>query len=235
MAGLSVSDTSPDDIPLTTLGTFVEITNLACIVSNDIADGDPLDTQLLVHVINQSDKDSGSLTFGYGINGAIPTAGSTHTIGESFSGSIPVLFKTTNHGGLSAGDVIKVYGRRTSEEKAGFNPLLQGSTRVHELTISVSADAGATLSPEIATGTTLDIDNVLGTIYNKAAPGSATTYTLGSVALQGYAKCYINAPTEPAITGAGKITGDAFVADTDMWMIAFSDDGSTVQFYFQVI
>jgi hypothetical protein len=88
------------------------------------------------------------------------------------------------------------------------------------------------ISAASGTGTVLDLSNVLGTNYNYATPSNATSYTIQNPTLNGYAIAKINAPSEPTITGATKINGAAFEANTNMEMVVESKDGTNVRYFF---
>jgi hypothetical protein len=86
--------------------------------------------------------------------------------------------------------------------------------------------------PEALTGTVLDLSKYFGNTYNYASPLSDATYTFQNPVVNGFARVYINAPSEPTVTGATKIYGDDFVASTTMEMIVESPDGINADYYF---
>ncbi len=86
---------------------------------------------------------------------------------------------------------------------------------------------------ESLTGTVLSLHKQVIDTYNYATPSTATTYTTAATkVVNGAVRCFINAATEPTVTGATKISGDAFVASTVMTMIVNSPDGVAVEYYF---
>jgi len=82
------------------------------------------------------------------------------------------------------------------------------------------------------TGTELSLSNIVGNNYNYAAFSSATTYTTVNPVINGFARCFINAASEPTVTGATKKAGAAFTANVNMEMVVESPDGTAVEFYF---
>ena len=84
------------------------------------------------------------------------------------------------------------------------------------------------------TGTSLDLSNVVGNNYNYAAFSSATTYTTTTPVINGFARCFINAASQPTVTGATYLTaaGDVFQSNTEMEMVVESPNGTIVEFYF---
>lgn len=68
------------------------------------------------------------------------------------------------------------------------------------------------------TGTAIPLYHQFG-VYQVAAANSATNYTTQASPTPGcWAKIRINAATEPAVTGATKVKGDAFAAAADMYL-----------------
>ncbi len=89
-----------------------------------------------------------------------------------------------------------------------------------------------TINTQAATGVTVDLSNPHGTMYNRASANSGTTYTATNLVIGGYAKCLINAATEPTVTGAIKIESPDFQPNTDMDLVIYTDDGTNVEYYF---
>ena len=83
------------------------------------------------------------------------------------------------------------------------------------------------LEPFVGTGTALDLSGQ--GYYNTS--NSATTYTFTNGVVGGWARVLINAATEPAVTGATKITGADFEASTPMYMVV-SYNGAAAEYYF---
>ena len=92
---------------------------------------------------------------------------------------------------------------------------------------SVNTPAGLT-----KTGTSLDLSNISGNNYNYAAFSAATAYTVAMKVINGFARCFINAATEPTVTGATKKAGSTFQSNTNMEMVVESPNGAAVEFYF---
>ena len=82
------------------------------------------------------------------------------------------------------------------------------------------------------TGTNINLSNREGNNYNYAAFSNATTYTTVNPVINGFARCFINAATEPVVTGATKLTGATFTANTNMELVIESPNATTVEFYF---
>jgi hypothetical protein len=80
--------------------------------------------------------------------------------------------------------------------------------------------------------TILNLNNTSGTVYNYATPSTATSYSTQNPIVNGFARCFINADSEPTVTGATKIAGSAFAANTVMEMIVSSPNGTAVEYYF---
>lgn len=99
--------------------------------------------------------------------------------------------------------------------------------------VIIGEEVSASAKVENQTGTTLDLsNNVSGLSYNYGSPSNAATFSIGQKAVNGFARCFINAPSEPTVTGATKISGADFVADTLMEMVVESPDGVNVEYYF---
>ena len=80
----------------------------------------------------------------------------------------------------------------------------------------------------------IKLDNWEGREYFMGAASALTTYTYQDETLKGKARHLINAPSEPTITGATKINGDTFQANTDMYMFT-EYNGVEVQYKFESI
>ena len=87
-------------------------------------------------------------------------------------------------------------------------------------------------SAQTLTGTSLDLSNVVGNNYNYAAFSSATTYTTTTPVINGFARCFINAASEPTVTGATKVGLMSFEPNVNMEMVINSPDGVVVEFEF---
>lgn len=83
---------------------------------------------------------------------------------------------------------------------------------------------------------TFELTTSGGTFANDVANGATDyTVTIGANALSGaYIKLRINAATEPTVNGVttGKISGAPFQANTDMDMVIYTEDLSTINYYF---
>jgi hypothetical protein len=77
----------------------------------------------------------------------------------------------------------------------------------------------------IGTGTVIDLSNPLVTYYNMVSASSSLVYTLGTIVNGGKARLLVNAPSLPAITGAINIKGDAFQANTDIYLEVENSNG----------
>jgi hypothetical protein len=85
------------------------------------------------------------------------------------------------------------------------------------------------------TGTLLDLANPHGNNYNFTTPSNSLTYTLtNNTVNNAFVTCRINASTEPAVTGATKITGSTFVISTDMEMIVERRNGIARYFFLEL-
>jgi len=82
------------------------------------------------------------------------------------------------------------------------------------------------------TGTALDLSNVVGNNYNYAAFSSATTYTTTTPVINGFARCFINAASEPTVTDATKVGLMSFEPNVNMEMVVNSPNGVAVEFEF---
>lgn len=83
------------------------------------------------------------------------------------------------------------------------------------------------------TGTVISLESVGGNYCNMLSANPTTTYTLSNTGvLGGKAKVLINAPSQPSVTGANIITGDTFIADTNMYLIVENNGGGVIDFYF---
>lgn len=84
------------------------------------------------------------------------------------------------------------------------------------------------------TTTAIPLNNLAGA-YNVSAASNASSYTIAAGAvLGGWAVVRINRATEPTISGATKIKGATFAANTDMYLFV-ENLGWRVEFYFAEI
>jgi hypothetical protein len=90
---------------------------------------------------------------------------------------------------------------------------------------------GTSVTAASGTGTVLSLTEIGGYYYNMASANSSTTYTTTGTTLGTFACVLINAATEPVVTGATKIKGSDFIANTNMhmWVQYF---GVTKQYFF---
>ena len=128
--------------------------------------------------------------------------------------------------------VVPEYWQGTQEE---FNLDFDSGALV-ELTdfIVITDEVIPPPSGVASTGVAVVLDSGLGTYYNMGAADTSLTYTTSSLAVGGFAKCLINTATEPTVTGATKITGADWVA-APMYLVIYSDDATTVKYYFLAI
>ena len=89
----------------------------------------------------------------------------------------------------------------------------------------------ATYPKTVATSATFTLDNIGGDYANTAS--STTSYTVTTNGSTGaFRKQKVNAASEPTVIGATKITGADFQANTDMDIVVYTPDGTTVEYYF---
>ena len=74
---------------------------------------------------------------------------------------------------------------------------------------------GTSVIAASGTGTILSLTEIGGYYYNMASANSSTTYTTTGTTLGTFACVLINAATEPVVTGATKIKGSNFLANTN--------------------
>ncbi len=98
-------------------------------------------------------------------------------------------------------------------------------------TIYEITDAVDLSQPQSGTGTALNLEYHGGFYYNMSSANTATSYTISASNLGGWAKVRINAASQPTVTGATLITGSAFAASTDMYMIV-ENNGNVSEYYF---
>ena len=107
---------------------------------------------------------------------------------------------------------------------------------IDSLTSVVALNTAKTTNKEAqtGTGTVFVLTNQEGILSNMGAANSTETYTTTGTVLNAYDRKLINAASEPVITGATKIKGHDFIADTDMYMTAWYN-GNRVEFWFEEI
>ena len=146
--GWERSDTDTADYTFPTLATWVEIADLFITVPQNVDVGDRIDAAINLYFINSSPTEGGVLDVGIGIDGAVPTtAANSIIIPGGFAGPVATSVTTTNHGGVTAGQVASVFVRRTAEDDPAFGPNLLGSTDPSELIVSVPSAGGGGGSP----------------------------------------------------------------------------------------
>ncbi len=86
-----------------------------------------------------------------------------------------------------------------------------------------------------ANNATIALSKVTGERFTTSA-NAATNYvvTIDNTTVGAFSKTLINAATEPTVNGVatGKVAGAPFVASTDMFMIIYTDNGTTIEYYF---
>ena len=109
-----------------------------------------------------------------------------------------------------------------SMTQAEYNAGPKNASTYHIITDATPATA--------TTGTALDMGSFVQ--YNMAAANSATSYTLTNIKQGGYVEVFINAATEPTVTGATKFPNTAaFIANTNM-ILSVKALGSVVKYFF---
>lgn len=92
-----------------------------------------------------------------------------------------------------------------------------------------------TNSTGIGTGNVLNLNNVLGTLYNHqiADTKNYIVYLInpGSVP-GGRAMCRINAPSQPTVSGGDLEQGFPFIANRDMYLNVWTPDGVIIRYFF---
>ena len=101
-------------------------------------------------------------------------------------------------------------------------------------TFYIITNAVDTTLPVSNTGTDIDLGSSGTNYMHMNSASGVTTYTKSNEVLGGKAKVYINAASEPAITGGTKIVGDTFAIATDMYMLV-EYNGTRTEFKFQLI
>ncbi|MGB2525703.1 hypothetical protein [Flagellimonas sp. SN16] len=87
----------------------------------------------------------------------------------------------------------------------------------------------------LGTGTTADMDDYMG--YNTGTAGSGTSYTIQNVVEGGFSYFYVNAASEPTVSGTG-ITVEkfpnttAFINNEDMYMCVWAVTDTLVHYWF---
>ena len=96
-------------------------------------------------------------------------------------------------------------------------------------TALIGASSDSTITAN--TSTTISLANALGNYCNMGSANATTTYTTTGAVDGGWALVFINAASEPVITGATKEHGNVFYASTDMYMRVYYD-GTTAKYSF---
>jgi hypothetical protein len=119
----------------------------------------------------------------------------------------------------------------TSRTYTGFQSMPTPTSDAHAATKKYVDDK--IVVAESLTGTALSLNKQVVDTYNYATPSNATTYTVAAEkVVNGAVRCFINAASEPTVTGGTKISGDAFVANTTMTMVVNTPDGTAIEYYF---
>jgi len=104
-----------------------------------------------------------------------------------------------------------------------------------QVVVGGKSDVSLALNREIAdTGTEINLGNTGGNLCNMASANATTTYTLTGSVDFGSSLILINASTEPTITGATKILGSDFIANTNMYLQVFNN-GTRVEYWLEQI
>ena len=163
------TDTGSYDLGTGTgVGAWVELTGTVATIQSDVAAGDRLEIQGLVTAVNKTTNRAGTIEIGYGLDGAAPVgAGEAYSIVGGFSGSLPAsTWSWSTHGGLTAGQTISLWGRRTFGDHASFGVDLVGTTDNHVLEIFVHGSGGAGSPTNITisySATTVTVESSTGT------------------------------------------------------------------------
>jgi len=159
---------------------------------------------------------------------------------ESIAGGTGIAignFETTLSSSSASGAGIADHGSLTGRNDTDSHPqsaitnltadLLTLSDAITLNTAKVSSVA------TMGTGTILSLTNVDGIYYNMSSASSATNYTTTGITIGAWAKCLINAPSEPTVTGATKIKSPDFIANTDMGMVVGYDGNQVTHFFLE--
>ena len=127
----------------------------------------------------------------------------------------------------------------TNNAKVGITPTQANDIATNNVKISytdaaaVALNTAKVVTPTITanTGTVISLTNVIGNLCNMASANPTTTYTTTGTTAGANAIVLINATSEPTITGATKIKGNAFIINTDMHLVV-QYLGVTVQYFF---
>jgi hypothetical protein len=111
------------------------------------------------------------------------------------------------------------------------NALLKGDNGVGFLDyVAVRSNLGVVPTAD-TNKTVLSLANPLGVYYNMASAHSNATYTITGSIVGGFAQVLINTGVEPTVTGATKVVGSIFTANTDMYLVV-NYNGNRAEFFF---
>ena len=125
------------------------------------------------------------------------------------------------------GDVLRDDGLRFRSNGSAFIELGYDDTAI-QTDLNTKPDPPANVANTVSA---VDLSNPLGT-YKTDVAINVGSMILGAVVTGGFQVQMINATSEPSISGATKITGSAFVANTDMYMVC-CNNGSRSEYHFQ--
>ena len=135
---------------------------------------------------------------------------------DSFNGRTGVV--TPQSGDYSASQVTNSFDKSADDT----DDIVEGATNKFNL------------NSLTGTGVSLSLTNQEGILYNMSSANNGTTYTTTGTTLNAYARCLVNAASEPTVTGATKITGSAFAVSTDMYLTVWYN-GNRVEYWFETI
>ena len=127
---------------------------------------------------------------------------------------------------LTAAEGVSDHASLTGRSTADSHPLLAITG------LQAALDTKSSLPNNVANiVSAVDLSNPLGT-YKTNVAINVGSMIIGAVVTGGFQVQMINATSEPSISGATKITGSAFVANTDMYMVC-CNNGSRSEYHFQ--
>lgn len=135
--GWEVIDTGTDTVDLPDLSTWYPVDGLLVTIPEDVATGERLNTIVGLWMTNASDRGGGTVSVGFGFNGAAPTSvGGTKYLSAPFSGYVSFAVSLTQHAGFTTGDEVKIWARQEPRDGNRFEPSVDGSLGTHEFVLS---------------------------------------------------------------------------------------------------
>jgi len=187
--GWKESISSTDTVDLNeSQGTWYQIPNLKINTPQDLSTGDTINAISTVYIQNYAARDDGTVEFGVGIDGAMPTTAFGNTyISEGFVGPVSVALHDNLTNSYAANTEFKLFIRIDNINSPGFDPWVNGSLGTHHFEVGTPTAGGGEVTEWGSITGTLSNQTDLNDALDAKADLSGAEFT-GGVKINGSSK-----------------------------------------------